>query len=119
MARIRWTLTTEDAERYSIAEPQIFDTETLRGLSASRLEELEDELLRHAGLYIVDLYPARDRNLRIPRAIMWITLRMAGSPLGWEEFDPQVLRARFEDADAGDDVDPPADGPAENSSPTG
>ncbi len=119
MARIRWTLPDDDAKKYGITEPCIFDTEALRDLSGSELEELESVLVQEADLYIVDLYPARDRNLKIPRAIMWVTLRLAGFKLKWEEFDPKVLRAQFEDADAGDDANPPLDGPDGISSPEG
>lgn len=118
MPRIRWTPSPTDASKYGLDGPQVFDTDEIRDLPSSKLEELEAVLRRHAGLNIADVYPARDGNLKIPRAVMWMTLRLAGHGLDWDDFDPQVLRAEFEEEVAqGGDANPPADTPDETSSP--
>lgn len=117
MAHIQWTLTEADQKEYDLIGPQTFDTAALRGLRCSQLEELEAVTREHAGLLIVDLYPLAEGSMRGLRAVMWVSLRLAGRQIKWEDFDPQVLAVKWEDLnEAEGDALPPDSGPAGASS---
>lgn len=116
MPRVRWTPSPRDAELYGIDGDQVFDSEVLDDLPAGELEKLETEIRAHTGLLLSDLWPPRDNAVPLVRAVMWVTLRLAGKELAWADFDPQIRRARFTPV-KGDDVDPPAETPDETSSP--
>jgi hypothetical protein len=103
---LQWTPSPRDAKRYNIDGPQIFDIDALDDLPSSELESLEREIRARAGVLLSDLWPPRDNSVPLARAVMWVTLRLRGSDLAWEDFDPQVRRTNF--AAEGGDVDPPA-----------
>lgn len=118
MPRIRWTFSPTDVIKYGIEGPQFFDTELILDLPSSVLEELEATTRRHAGLLLAEIWPPRDTSVKTLRAIMWLSLRLGGHGLDWGDFDPQVLRAEFEEVSSeGDDASPPAEAPDESSSP--
>lgn len=118
MPRVRWTPSSGDATKYDLDGPQIFDTDVLDDLPAGELEDLERIVRAHTGLILADLWPPRDSSVSLARAVMWLTLRLAGRSLDWTDFDPQIRRTGFEpEPEPEDDADPPVDPPVETSSP--
>lgn len=113
MPRILWKPSDEDAKEYALDGPQVFDIDGLQALRFSELEKLEGVILSRAGLRLLEIYPLDERNqtMRGLRGLVWLSLRLSGREISWDDFDPHGLQIEFLPDSSGDDADPLAAGP--------
>jgi hypothetical protein len=115
MTIIRVLLCAEDRDRYEVGE-LLFDSEALKDMTADDLVKFE----RESDVAVASLLPLVDPNLSVlavaRRSAAFLALRQAGHSARWDEFQPKLLRAEFEQVEV-TRTNPPA-GSSESSSET-
>jgi hypothetical protein len=113
MTTIRVLLCAEDRDRYKVGE-LLFDSEKLKDMTAEDLVQFE----RDSDVAVASLLPLVDPRLSVVaiarRSAAFLALRQGGHDVRWDDFQPKLLRAEFEQVEAAH-TDPPA-GSSESSS---
>lgn len=112
-----WVPSASDASKYAIDGPQTLSGDDLDSRPSSELEAIETELRAHTDLVLEDVWIPFRRDVVVSRALMWVTLKLAGSGLAWGDFNPQVRCTKFNFIMEDVDVSPPAETPDGDSSP--
>ncbi|MFE7868849.1 hypothetical protein ACFUYE_00655 [Micromonospora humida] len=118
MTTIRVRLCETDRVDYgtdgeSLPEVLTVDLEALKDLTASELEGIDRALNTPLALFLEPLERWDLRTAQVGRVAAWLAIHQHGSGVSFDDFQPRLLRARFDREVQADN--PPA-GPSEYSS---
>lgn len=115
MTTIRVQLCAEDRDRYEVGD-LTFDSELLKDMTADELVRFE----RESDVAVASILPLVEPTVSAlaiaRRACAFLALRQGGRDVRWDDFQPKLLRATFEQIEVAR-TDPPA-GSSESSSET-
>ncbi|MFE9192061.1 hypothetical protein ACFYL6_20895 [Micromonospora sp. NPDC007208] len=113
MTTIRVLLCAEDQTRYEVGE-LLLDTEQLKDMRADELVKFEQESDAALASLLPLIEPTVSKLAIARRSAAFLAMRQSGYDVRWDEFQPKLLRAEFEQVEV-PRADPPA-GSSESSS---